>query len=231
MIITAQDRKKIVLSILIVILLGLQVHRFWGEGSKDKAGSRPLSQRSKVHSHDPLKLRLDLLEPGKVATEATSRNLFGPGDEEIKERGPVKPGMSGIPPIIKPPEPELPSLEYVGFVEYAGGKLAVFSRGQGMSQELSLLKVSDRAEGKFELREIKEDWVMFCNLSTGKEARLNIVERAPSMLPSVPGSPFPSPIQRPLPMPEVRRLPPIPSGFPPAGVAPPGSESDNKKER
>lgn len=199
--ITAQDRKKVLLSILIVILIGLQVHRFWGEGSKDKSGSRPLSQRSKVHSHDPLKLRLDLLEPGKIATEATSRNLFGPGDGEIKEMGPRKPGMSGIPPLVKPPKPELPSLEYVGFVEYAGEKLAVFSRGQGVSQELSLLKINDRAEGKFELREIKEDWVMFCNLSTGKEARLNIVERAPSMLPSVPGSPFPSPIQRPLPRP------------------------------
>ena len=208
----SQDRKKIVFSILLLILLGLYVHRFWSGGTTGKAGGQSLAQKINALSPDQLKLRLDLLESGGKATKASSRNIFGAGDGGIKEKAPVKPPEPTVLPPVKPPEPELPHLEYMGFVDYAAEKVAVFRKGEGVSQELFLLKINDRTEDKFELREIGEDGVIFQNLSNGKEARLNVTE-----MPSSSGS-----VQR-LPISGVRRrLPPITSGLP--GLPPPVGE-------
>lgn len=199
----ARGHKKVVLFILLAVLLGLQVHWFWDGGSKDNAQSRLLTQRSKTRSHDLLKLRLDLLEPGKIEVTA-SRDLFGSGDEEVKVVAPVKPVAPNIPLIVEPPEPELPDLEYVGFVEYAGEKIGIFNRGQAPLQEILMFKINEQVEGRFRLTSITADWVTFCNVNTGKEAQLKIAEKM-----SMPaGSPFrPSP-QRPLPRPDARPVPP-----------------------
>lgn len=205
----ARGHKKVVLFILLAVLLGLQVHWFWDGGSKDNAQSRLLTQRSKTRSHDLLKLRLDLLEPGKIEVTA-SRDLFGSGDEEVKVVAPVKPVAPDIPLIVEPPEPELPDLEYVGFVEYAGEKIGIFNRGQTPLQEILMFKINEQVEGRFRLTSITADWVTFCNVNTGKEAQLKIAEK--TSMPA--GSPFrPSP-QRPLPRPDARPVTPMAPRFP-----------------
>lgn len=200
----ARGHKKVVLFILLAVLLGLQVHRYWDGGSKDNAQSRLLTQRSKARSHDLLKLRLDLLEPEKIEVTA-SRNLFASGDEVIKKAfTPVNPVVPDIPLIIEPPEPGLPDLEYMGFVEYAGEKIGIFNRGQTPLQEILMFKINEQVEGRFELTSITADWVTFCNVNTGKEAQLKIAER--TSMPA--GSPFRPSSQRPLPRSDVRPVPP-----------------------
>jgi len=221
----ARGHKKVVLFILLVVLLGLQAYRFWDGGSKDNAQSRLLTQRSKTRSHDLLKLRLDLLEPGKIEVTA-SRNLFASGDEVIKKAfAPVNPVAPDIPLIVEPPEPELPDLEYVGFVEYAGEKIGIFNRGQTPLQEILMFKINEQVEGRFKLTSITADWVTFCNVNTGKEAQLKIAEKT-----SVPaGSPFrPSP-QRPLPRPDTRPVTPMAPRFP-RPEAQPENLSNSKAE-
>jgi hypothetical protein len=209
-----QDRKKIILSVLLVILVGLQVYRFWSGRSRNgdlhSANSRLTSQKGQAHPHDPLKLRLDLLELRKIETGGSSRNLFGSGDEEAKVVALVKPLAPDIPLIVEPPEPELPDLEYVGFVEYAGEKIGIFNRGQAPLQEILMFKINEQVEGRFRLTSITADWVTFCNVNTGKEAQLKIAEK--TSMPA--GSPFrPSP-QRPLPRPDTRPVTPMTPGFP-----------------
>lgn len=209
-----QDRKKIILSVLLVILVGLQVYRFWsgrsGSGDLHSAKSRLTSQKGQAHPHDSLKLRLDLLEPGKTETGGSLRNLFGSGDEEVNVVAPVKPVAPDISLIVEPPEPELPDLGYVGFVEYAGEKIGIFTKGQMPLQEILMFKINEQVEGRFRLTSITADWVTFCNVNTGKEAQLKIAEK--TSMPA--GSPFrPSP-QRPLPRPDTRPVTPMAPGFP-----------------
>lgn len=199
-----RGHKKVVLFILLAVLLGLQMYRFWAGGSKDNAQSRLLTQRSKIRSHDLLELRLDLLEP--VKREVTvSRNLFGSGGEEVKVVAPVKPLAPDIPLIVEPPEPELPDLGYIGFVESAGERIGFFTKGQTPLQDILVFKINEQVEGRFRLTSITADWVTFCNVNTGKEAQLKIAEKT-----SVPaGSPFRPPPQRPLPRSDVRPVTPM----------------------
>lgn len=220
--VTARNHKKTILFILFVILLGLQVHRFWGGGPSNDSHrhrSRPrlTTQRSLAPPRDPLKLRFDLLEPRKIEV-ASSRDLFGPGDEEIKEIAPVavEPVVPDAPLVVEPSEPEAPDVEYVGFVEYAGEKIAFFTRGQEKVQEILMLKTNDQVGDRFKLKDIKADWVTFRNLYTGKEAPLELVEEKKL----TPGFPRRSPVQRPLPRSNIRRLPPTPSAFSQTEVAP-----------
>ncbi|MEW6326516.1 MAG: hypothetical protein AB1487_02815 [Thermodesulfobacteriota bacterium] len=221
----ARGKKGVILFILLAVLLGLQVHRFWVGGAKDNAQSRWLTQRSKTRSHDLLKLRLDLLEPRKIEVTA-SRNLFASGDEEAKVVAPVKPVVPDVPLVVEPPEPGLPDLEYIGFVESAGEKIGFFTRGQAPLQEILMLKINEQVEGRFRLTSITADWVRFCNVNTGKEAELKIVEK--TSMPA--GSPFrPSP-QRPLPGGDTRPSTQMPPGFPRPEVRPEGLNNSDSEQ-
>lgn len=221
----ALRQKKAILFLLLVILAGLQVHRFWGGGLKDNAQSRALTQRSKMRSHDLLKLRLDLLEPRKIEVTAL-RNLFASGDEEARVVAPVKPVAPDIPLVVEPPEPELPDLEYIGFVESAGERTGFFTRGQAPLQEILMLKINEQVEGKFRLTSITADWVRFCNVNTGKEAQLKIAEK--TSMPA--GSPFRPAPQRPLPRVDTRPSTPITPGFPRPEVRPEGLNNSDSEQ-
>jgi len=178
-----RDKKKIVLFILLAILTGLQAHRFWAGGSKgDELHSvkhRLTGTGTQVRSHDPLELRLDLLEPGETEAKTYLRDLFIFSDIAISEKRnkvPLSEPLIPVPAVVvKLPEPGVPDLELVGFLEQAGEKIAFFVKGQ----EILLLKINDQVEGRFKLTDIKEDWVIFRNLNTGKESQLKIVEMTP----------------------------------------------------
>lgn len=223
-------RKKIILlSILLVILLGLHIHRFWDgrsrSGDLHGANSRRTSQKVQASPHDPLKLRLDLLEPGKIETGGSSRNLFGSGDEEVKVAATVKPVAPDVPPAVKPPELELPDLKYIGFVESAGARIGFFTKGQAPLKQILMVKINEQVEGRFRLTSITADWVTFCNVNSGKESRLEILER--TSLPA--GSTFrPSP-PRTLPRVGVPRATPMARGFS-RPEAQPGGHGDGETE-
>lgn len=186
------NRKKVVLSILLSLLVLAIVYSFWrmprqksvavlkfSPGARARAGSTLFSKNSGETA-----VHLDLLKRPVGEFSGFRRNIFAPIFQEKREAPPLprvkKTKRAVLPPplpVLQPPpvQRELAQFTFLGFLQ-KGNKKTIFLTS---NNEIFLVKKGDTILGKYEIAGITDEVLTIRPRDNGGEIIIPLMENRP----------------------------------------------------
>ena len=186
------NRKKLLLSVLIMALALSVVYSFWKMPRQKTVQTLTITpgvsaKAKKVVQRPPsgnTAVRLDLLDRQSEAFSGFRRNIFGQVSHEKKARSPKRraviagPGPSPAPPQIPQPSPiqrDMAQFTFLGFLKKEN-RQTVFLTG---NNEIFLVRKGDTIAGRYRVANITDEMLSVRTADNGEEIIIPLIENRP----------------------------------------------------
>jgi len=186
------NRKKLILSILVLVLALSIGYAFWKSPRQRSVAALKYAPGAAVGktpgktagAAGGTRVRLDLLEVPAATFGGFRRNIFKPifMDEAavaaLAARPPAMKPAAPLPPVPYVPPKDIARLTFLGYLQKEGRKTVFLSN----ESEIFVVKLGDRVAGRYELVRLTDDSLTLRSTVTGDETVIAVSESRPPVM-------------------------------------------------
>lgn len=183
------NRKKLLLSILVLVLALSIGYAFWKSPRQRSVATLKYppgaaAPKATGKAAGDRRVRLDLLEGPAATFGGFRRNIFKPifMDEAavaaLAARPPAMKPVAPAPPVPFVPPKDIARLTFLGYLQKEGRKTVFLSN----ESEIFVVKLGDRVAGRYELVRLMDDSLTLRSTVTGDETVIAVAESRPPVM-------------------------------------------------